>query len=115
MDISLTSDNHPIKVTGVSFGDKAIEIIYIDEDNQFDEQGDMHTIYLDTKDPELTDDYNLLQSQFRDLIEFYHERNKFLRAQRMGGPVRVIDDVVDKDEFEAQVELLRSRMEEPDE
>ena len=52
-----------IYVTGVSFGDEAIEIIFLDEDEQSDKVGFLHTAYLDyNQTAELRQDFMQVQA-----------------------------------------------------
>lgn len=57
-------------VTGVSFGDDALEIIFLDEGEQTEKTGWLHTVYLAYKDSaELRDCYSALQNLLVEMIE----------------------------------------------
>lgn len=102
--LDVSNNEHPIRVTGVSFGDQALEIIFINEEEQFEERGEMHTIYISTKSEELSKDYELLQSMLRDLIEYYY-------AQKKDRTSNLSDyELVDLKDFEHEVNKLRQKL-----
>lgn len=58
-------------VTGVSFGDDAIEIIFLDEGEQTKSVGWLHTAYLAVpEDPFVREAYSALQALLVELVEY---------------------------------------------
>lgn len=98
-----------IHVHGVSFGDNAIEIIYLDDYYQFQDVGDLHTVYVSTRHPDLEGDYELLQNMLKDLLEWHEEETRRLIRERDGA--RKPEDELERDtrEFQEELRALRER------